>query len=174
MAELIDNLVDLLNEDGESRHAVGQVMQRGVKPFLQYGQVTGSVLRVPFGLGAIIRRFNGLTLVKEVDEGIDGLQRPFDVEQLRLLKPCVLDAHAFQRLAHVEAVGQREVNVAIGDGPHLSDLGHPLVNLFGVVGESHLVDEALAEVGEALGLHHLPHLVKSQFVLYILWIQHAV
>ena len=64
VSELVNDLVDLLHKNGKCRHAVGQVVQGRILPFLQYGEI---------GTGSVAVRLYRLALIKKINECVDGL-----------------------------------------------------------------------------------------------------
>ena len=78
MAELVKDLVDLLDDDREGRYAVSKVVQRRIVPPLQHD------------IAAVVLVGQLLAAIEKLHQTVYGLQRAAQVKEVALFHPRVL------------------------------------------------------------------------------------
>ena len=156
MAKLIDDLVGLLDQDGEGSHAVGQPVE-GLIVLL--GDVT---VLVQFLVEA----------TDEDHEAVDGVEGAAEVEELLHLEVGVLQADALQGGAHVEEEGQRHVGVLLAQAPKLAHLFQPFVDGRRVLAKRHLIDKQLAQRRQTALLEQEADAVDADLPFVVVGIYH--
>ena len=156
VAKLIDDLVGLLDQDGEGSHAVGKPVEG---------------LIVLLGDVAVLVQL----LVEAADEGheaVDGVEGAAEVEELLHLEVGVLQADALQGGAHVEEEGQRHVGVLLAQAPKLAHLFQPFVDGRRVLAKRHLIDKQLAQRRQTTLLEQEADVVDADLPFVVVGIYH--
>ena len=119
----------------------------------------------------------GIVLVAVVEYGHDvgnGLERAPQVEELVLLEVGVLHACALYACPHVVEVLQGEVFHLLHQAAEFPYLPEPLVYLFGITAERHVVHLLLAQRREALLAQHVAYFVETYLLFEIVWVCHVL
>ena len=150
MAEFVENRIDLFDQLGECLYLLGQFVQVGIANLLLFAGT------------------------KKAHDGLNGVERPPQVEQFALFQKGPFDANPFQRRAYIEKEVGREI-VDLLDNVHKLPCAVQLLAYGVVVGrELHSVGIVRSQTAETLLFNERPYLVETYLLLEILRIYHTL
>jgi len=181
MSRLVNDLVDLLNQNGKCRDAICQVVQcRIVPPFrlqrlnLSCRRIEENILSVGHSI-VITRRLSlrdVVTTIQEPHQILNCSQRSLEIEQFSLFQPSAFKSHSSHTVTRVEEIRQREIGLGTGYSSHLTNLLHPPVHPIGIRRKLQRVDQTLSKGRETLCFQLCSDLIEAYFPLKIIWVYH--